>query len=210
MKYRDGYGKLRVGHGKKGQNPFPPMVSPSAGPEAPMCLDRQAMQPSSSPPPLQTHKPHHYTNNQHKILRWETPPKPRDKESGFNSHSIWLSAFQKTMQKEKHHELHGLFIFSLEQALLGSKFIFLASQIKKLGYRGHGSFAQADRAKLNLNVCPSQLSFPEFLGRFAHWLFPPPLKHSSSPNLDRSKAHSAQGRLWQQQDSNLWVTGSLS
>lgn len=81
---------------------------------------------------------------------------------------------------------------------------------KKLGYRGHGSFAQADRAKLNLNVCPSQLSFPELLSHSAHWLFPPALKHSSSPNLDRSKAHSGQGRLWQQQDSNLWVTGSLS
>lgn len=87
--------------------------------------------PSPQPPPLQTHNPHHYTNNQHKILRWETPPKPRDKESGFDSHSIWLWAFRKTMQKEKHHELHGLFIFSLVQALLGSKFIFLVSQIKK-------------------------------------------------------------------------------
>ena len=39
--------------------------------------------------------------------------KPGGKESGFNSHSIWLWAFWKTRQKGKHHELHGWFIYSL-------------------------------------------------------------------------------------------------
>ena len=87
MKYRDDYRKLRVGHWKKGQNPFSPMVSPSTVPKAPTCLGQPAMQPSSSPP-LQIHNPHHYTNNQHKTMKMGDTPKPRDKESGFNAHSI--------------------------------------------------------------------------------------------------------------------------
>ena len=210
MKYRDCYGKLRVEHLKKNPNPFQPMVSQTPVPKALTCLDQQV-----------SLSPHHhlYRSTAHtitiitKIKPWNgrhIPQKPRDKESGFNLHSIWLWVFHKIMQKEKHHELHALFLFSLVQALLGPKFIFLILQIKKLGYRGHRSFAQVYPAKLNLNLSPGQLNFSEFLCHFAHWHFPLALKYSSSLNLDRSKAHSSQGRLWQQQYLYLWVTGSLS
>lgn len=204
MKYSDG-GKLRVGRWKKGQNPFPPTESPRAVPEVPRCLGRCSL---ASYHHLYRSTVH--AKNQHKTMRWETlTPKTQAQGERFQF-TIWLWAFQKAMQKEKHHELHGWSIFSLVQALMGSKFVFLVLQIKELGCRGHRSFAQVDRAKLNLNLSPSQLSFPEFLYHFALWLFPPALKYSSSLNLDRSKAHSGQQRLWPQQDSHFWVTGSLS
>lgn len=60
---------------------------------------------------------------------------------------------------------------------MGSKFIFLVLQVKKLGHREHRSFAQVYRPELSLNLNPSQLSLSEFLCPLEPLAFP------SSPQI---------------------------
>ena len=60
---------------------------------------------------------------------------------------------------------------------MGSKFIFLVLQVKKLGQREHRSFAQVYTPEPSLNLNPSQLSLSEFLCPLAPMAFP------SSPQI---------------------------